>query len=127
MRKFSKQREIILDILNKSYSHPTAWEVFEEARLIDENISLGTVYRNLEILTQDKVIEKISTPVGKERYDYKKDKHSHAICENCGKVFDFHTNANLSKISKEILSQTELEMNHEEIRIIGICKNCKTL
>lgn len=127
MRKFSRQREIILEILQKSYSHPTAQEVLEEARLIDNNISLGTIYRNLELLCSDKTIEKISTPIGIDRYDLKKSHHSHAICERCGCVFDFDTNLDINKIKKELLKQVDVEMSHDEIRIIGICKNCKTL
>jgi len=126
MRKFSKQREIVFDVLKSSYAHPTANEVFNEARKIDQNISLGTVYRNLDLLCEDKVIEKISTPLGTDRYDYKKSEHSHAICEKCGKVFDFTTNTNFDNIKKEVFTQTNLSVNLEEIRITGICKECKT-
>ena len=125
MRKFSRQRDIVLEILKKSYAHPTANEVFLEAREIDKNISLGTVYRNLDLLCADGIIEKISTPIGKDRYDLKKSEHSHAICEKCGKVFDFVSYANLTKIKKEVLSQTELSVNIDEIRIMGLCKECK--
>lgn len=125
MRKYSKQKEIVLDILKKSYSHPTAEEVFLKARELDNKISLGTIYRNLEILTEDKIIEKIPTSTGKDRYDFKKSEHHHAICENCGKVTDFNSNINLEKLQKEIKNQVDFNFNHNEIRIIGICKNCK--
>jgi len=125
MRKYSRQRELVLDILKKSYSHPTANEVFAIAREIDKNISLGTVYRNLDLLCEDKIIEKISTPLGKDRYDFKKSKHSHAICEKCGMVFDFLTHAHIDKIKEEVLVQTDLEISQDGIRITGICKKCK--
>lgn len=125
MRKYSRQREIVLDILKKSYEHPTAEEIFAEAREIDKNISLGTVYRNLEILCEDQVIEKIPTPTGKDRYDFKKTEHNHAICEKCGKITDFTCDFNIKKLQKEIKNQVNFELSQEEIRIIGICKNCK--
>lgn len=125
MRKHSRQREIVLDILKKSYSHPTAEEIFVEAREIDKNISLGTVYRNLEILCEDHVIEKIQTPAGKDRYDFKKTEHNHAICEKCGKIIDFISTFNIKKLQKEIKDQVNFELSQDEIRIIGICKNCK--
>ena len=124
MRKFSKQRDIVLEILKKSYSHPTANEIFVEAREIDKNISLGTVYRNLDLLCEDGIIEKISTTQGIDRYDFKKSEHSHAICEKCGKVFDFVTTVNINKIKKEVQNQTELSVNLNEIRLTGICKEC---
>lgn len=124
MRKFSKQRDIVLEILKKSYSHPTANEIFVEAREVDKNISLGTVYRNLDLLCEDGIIEKISTTQGIDRYDFKKSEHSHAICEKCGKVFDFVTTANINKIKKEVQNQTELSVNLNEIRLTGTCKEC---
>ncbi len=125
MRKYSRQREIVQDILERSYSHPTAEEVHNEARKIDENISLGTVYRNLELLCEDQIIEKIPTPIGKVRYDFKKSKHNHAICELCGEVTDFDCNVNISKLQKDIEHQINFELRQNEIRIIGICKKCK--
>jgi len=125
MRKRSKQREIVFDILRKSYSHPTAEEIFVEARKLDNNISLGTVYRNLDILCQDKIIEKISTPLNIDRYDFKKSKHYHAICEKCGFVADFESKIDINKLQKEIKEQHGFKDIQDEIRIIGICKNCK--
>lgn len=125
MRKYSKQREIVLDILRKSYTHPTSEEIFSEAREIDSNISLGTVYRNLEILTEDQIIEKIPTSAGKDRYDLKKSKHHHAICDKCGKVIDFNCNIDMKKLQKEINTQVGFTLNQDEIRITGICENCK--
>ncbi len=125
MRKYSKQKEIVLDILRKSYSHPTAEEIFTEAREIDDKISLGTIYRNLEILTEDQIIEKIPTSTGKDRYDLKKSRHHHAICEKCGKVNDFDCKIDMKKLQKEVLEQVGFSVNLDEIRIIGICENCK--
>lgn len=124
MRKYSRQRELVLEILQKSYSHPTAEEVFAEARKVDSNISLGTVYRNLELLCEDRVIEKISTPTSKDRYDFKKTKHSHAICEKCGGVLDFIDNVDLEKLTQKLESESGFTINQDEIRVIGICSKC---
>lgn len=124
MRNYSRQRELVLDILKKSYSHPTAEEVFIEARKVDGNISLGTVYRNLEILCLDGIVEKISTPASKDRYDFKKSKHSHAICEKCGKITDIEVNLDIDKLKKDIKNKYSFNVTQDEIRIIGICKEC---
>ena len=124
MRKYSRQRELVLEILQKSYSHPTAEEVFNEARKVDSTISLGTVYRNLELLCEDKVIEKISTPKSKDRYDYKKSKHSHAICERCGGILDFVDGVDLQKLTEKLSSETGFQICQDEIRVIGICSKC---
>lgn len=126
MRKYSRQRELILEILKKSYSHPTADEVFDLARKKDQNISLGTVYRNLELLCDDGTIEKVPTGLGKDRYDLKKSRHHHAICERCGKVVDFEYKIDMLGL-KKLLESEDFVVTKDEIRIIGICKNCKNL
>ena len=123
MRKGSKQREIVLKILKESYSHPTAEDVFKLAREIDKNISLGTVYRNLDILCKEKIIEKISTNIGVDRYDFKKSSHSHAICDNCGHVIDFETSIDITKLQKELNDSFDITL--DEIRICGTCKACQ--
>ena len=53
MGNYSKQREEIINILKESYSHPTAEEVYLLAKEKNPNISLGTVYRNLKLLTEE--------------------------------------------------------------------------
>lgn len=126
MIKYSRQRELVLEILKKSYSHPTAEEVFEQARTQDKSISLGTVYRNLELLCANGTIEKIPTGLGKDRYDLKKSHHHHAICERCGKVVDFEYGVNMDALEKA-LNSMDFSITKDEIRIIGICKNCKNL
>ena len=79
----------------------------------------------MEILTEDQIIEKIPTSTGKDRYDLKKTKHHHAICEKCGKVTDFDCNIDMKKLQKSVNTQVGFTLNQEEIRIIGICENCK--
>ena len=49
--KYSKQREIIIDYLKSVKTHPTAETVYEEVKKEDKKISLGTVYRNLDKLS----------------------------------------------------------------------------
>ncbi len=125
MKNFSRQRKLIVSILQNSFEHPTAEEIFYLARQKEKNISLGTVYRNLDMLSKENVIEKISTPIGKVKYDLKKDKHYHAICKLCGEIFDFYSNINLEKLQNDIKKQTKLETFCEELSVLGICEKCQ--
>ena len=84
------QRNLILDIINNSCEHFTAEEVYEIARKSILNISLGTVYRNLNILVELQKIRKIKTFDGKDHYDKLHIKHNHFICLKCNKIFDIH-------------------------------------
>ena len=125
MKNHSKQRETILEILKKSYRHPTADEVFEEAKTILPNISLATVYRNLDELVKNDLVKKISTKSSKDRYDLPKSKHMHAICNSCGKIEDIELNFSVRELEKQVLTQSKIRCNSENIIIHGICKDCQ--
>ena len=56
----SKQKKLITEILAASYAHPTASQIFEEARKRMPNIALGTVYRNLGVLVDEGTIVRLS-------------------------------------------------------------------
>ena len=59
MRNYSKQREEILNVVKEMRNHPTAEEIYEISKETIPNISLGTVYRNLNTLVNEKLIRKI--------------------------------------------------------------------
>ena len=83
----TKQKSLILDIINQSFQHPTAYMVHEECLKIMPNISLGTVYRNLNKLVEQNKIQRLEVPGDFERYD-KTLAHDHFICLNCSKIID---------------------------------------
>ena len=124
MEKYSRQRQEILDFLIESYDHPTAEEIYAEVKKRGSTASKGTVYRNLNFLSEKGVIEKISMLNGADRYDYLKTPHNHVICSKCNKVFDFEYNFNLKKLKKSISEQTEIENFSDYVIVQGICKKC---
>ena len=124
MEKYSRQRQEILDFLIESYDHPTAEEIYAEVKKRGSTASKGTVYRNLNFLSEKGVIEKISMLNGADRYDYKKTPHNHVICSKYNKVFDFEYNFNLKKLKKSISEQTEIENFSDYVIVQGICKKC---
>ena len=67
--KYSRQRESIKDYLMHTNAHPTADMVYLHVKEQFPNISLGTVYRNLNLLSDMGEIIKISTPDGADRFD----------------------------------------------------------
>ena len=67
--KYSRQRESILNSLNEKLNHPTAEMVYNCVKKEQPNISLGTVYRNLNLLTDIGEVIKIPTPDGGDRFD----------------------------------------------------------
>ncbi len=86
--KYSRQREAIKDYLAQTKEHPTADTVYMHIRKIYPNISLGTVYRNLNLLAEQGEILKINCQDGCDRFDGNPKPHYHFICSKCGKVMD---------------------------------------
>lgn len=121
--KYSRQRELVLQAVCENRVHPTADFVYNKVREIDNNISLSTVYRNLNQLADSGAIKRIEVSGGADRYDGKIDEHQHIICEKCGKVVDIDIDLSdiLSKVSKE----TEISINSVNIVFKGLCNDCR--
>lgn len=86
--KFSRQRESIKKYLMSRKDHPTADMVYEAVRQEYPNISLGTVYRNLNFLVEHGEIIKIRCDENYDRFDANTSKHYHFMCRKCGAVSD---------------------------------------
>jgi len=114
----TKQSLLILDIINNSYNHLTAYDVYEVCKKEISNISLGTVYRNLHNLVDNHKIRCIIGLDGVEHYDNLKNDHNHFICVKCQKIDDIY-----DKIKVPIKSNLGKVINYE-ILYKGICNNC---
>lgn len=89
-RRSTQQRRTILRELKKLTSHPTAAELHQIVRGNLPRISLGTIYRNLELLASNGAIQKLAISGGEARFDGNPAQHSHLRCVSCGKVIDVH-------------------------------------
>lgn len=86
--KFSRQRESIKEYLASTKEHPTADMVYMYIKTIYPNISLGTVYRNLNLLAEQGEIIKLSHGTGSDRFDGNTLPHYHFVCTKCSRVED---------------------------------------
>ena len=85
-KRYSRQRELIYEALMHTDQHPTAEMVYQWLKPTNPNLSLGTVYRNLNLLVDEGAAVRMAFPV--ERYDANVEPHPHFRCEVCGGVFD---------------------------------------
>lgn len=118
-KRFSKQRITVLNELSKLTTHPTADEIYEITKKTIPNISLGTVYRNLNNLCEEGAVLKFTID-GKEHFDANINPHIHLCCENCGEISDVFSE--FSAYTDELLNNKSFRINN--IIISGICKNC---
>ena len=120
----TKQRECILDIINNSYDHLNAYQVYDKAREIIPNISLGTVYRNLSVLTDLGVIRRLSTGIGADHYDGNMIPHNHFICQKCGRVYDMEDDLDVTEIQKRASRHFKGQITGCSINFYGTCESC---
>ena len=86
--KYSRQREAIKSFLMTRKDHPTADVVYENVRKEFPNISLGTVYRNLTLLSDMGELLRLRVGDGMDHFDATTEPHYHFICHKCGNVID---------------------------------------
>ena len=118
--RVSHQRLLILDYLSKNHKHPSAETIFTDLKKIDPVISQATVYNTLKIFTGKNIVKELDFNLTSKRYEFVKERHSHFICEKCGKIIDLKDN-NDYKI--EELSDYEIES--VDITYRGLCPDCK--
>ena len=87
-RKYSRKREAILECIRSTTSHPSADWVYSQLKPEIPDLSLGTVYRNLNLFRQEGLIQSIGVVNGLERFDGNIQPHLHFVCQKCGKVQD---------------------------------------
>ncbi len=119
-RRNTYQRQLILEILKSTTSHPTADWIYEQARKEIPNISLGTVYRNLKILKEEGLIIELTD--GKQsRFDARIDNHYHFKCEKCGSIYDIEPKDIEIKHSLDVKG---FSIDSVDVNITGICSKC---
>lgn len=121
----SSQRKIILEIMKENYLHPTADQIFEKARKIDDHISRGTVYRNLALLSENGEILKISTPYGPDHYDCIITEHYHFCCSKCNKMYDIPSSARI-EVEEAVreLESKGFSIRSSNFSLSGFCPEC---
>ncbi len=120
-RRNSFQRRMILDVLKRE-DHPTAQEVFHYIHEDYPRISLGTVYRNLNLMTDEGTLRRLSFPDSPDRYDIHTQPHQHFVCRLCGRYFNIDA-GNLGNID-DVRRATGFAVEECCILFKGICQDC---
>lgn len=121
--KYSRQRESIKNYLLNTSSHPTADMVYLHVKETFPNISLGTVYRNLNLLVDMGEIIKITTPDGADRFDGCTTPHYHFFCTDCGCMMDLDMEP-LTQINTLAGENFPGKIEAHTITFYGRCESC---
>ena len=120
----TKQKEIILDILNTHRTHPTIQEIYEYAKEKDSSIGQATIYRNVNRLVEEKKVLKLPNSSNDSfHYDINTEQHIHFICKKCNKIIDIFDN-DYRNFIKDIEKKESLSIEKTNIILEGLCDNC---
>jgi Fe2+ or Zn2+ uptake regulation protein len=121
--RMTRQRRVILEELQRIKAHLSADEIYDVVRQRLPRISLGTVYRNLDILSELGEIQKLELGGTIKRFDWNPNKHYHIRCLQCGRVDDAPV-APLTRIEDELYGSTVYEIVGHCLEFIGLCPKC---
>ncbi|MCF8143809.1 MAG: transcriptional repressor [Deltaproteobacteria bacterium] len=127
MHRSTRQRQVILDEVKRSRTHPTADEIYEKVRTRLPHVSLGTVYRNLDVLAANGDIVKLVLGRTQMRFDGNLDPHYHMSCIHCGRVEDLpmgmpeNPMALLEKMTRHL---TKYGVFGHKLEFVGVCTEC---
>lgn len=120
----TSQRRVILEELCKVTSHPTAADVYEMVRRKLPRISLGTVYRNLELLNDSGTIQKLDFGESHKRFDGNSSPHYHVNCTKCGRVSDVFIPLK-HPLDVEAEEATGYQILGHHVSFVGVCPSCQ--
>lgn len=124
MKRNTIQRTLVLDAVNRLKSHATADEIYEAVVQTHPRISKATVYRNLNQLADDAEIQKLAMPDGPDRFDHILQRHYHAKCSRCGRVFDVEMDY-MEDIIRLVKDAHGFAIDGHNLVFTGVCPSCQ--
>jgi Fur family peroxide stress response transcriptional regulator len=124
--RMTGNRQVVLEVLRSTKSHPTAQDVFISARERQPQIGFATVYRTLDWLVQHELAQEVYRDKdGAAHYDANVSRHDHAICDRCGKIMDVE--APLHALAYAIIERaTGFRIDWHATAFSGLCAACAT-
>ena len=123
VRRYTRQRRLVLRAVQARCDHPTAEQIYETVHAADPKISHGTVYRNLNCLSEDGAISHVRVP-GADRYDLRTELHYHIFCIKCRRVIDAPFPYK-PFLDEEMTKQSGCDIIRHRLLFEGICPDCK--
>lgn len=124
--KYTRQREIVLNILYHSDTHFTPESLYMEIKRKEPNLNVGiaTVYRTLNLLEDSQMVTSLSFGAAGKKFELaNKPHHDHLICKNCGKIVEFE-NSIVERQQALIAKEHKFKLTGHLMQLYGICETC---
>ncbi len=122
---YSRKRVAIIDTLKSTNTHPTAEWIYTKLKPEYNDLSLGTVYRNLKKLCTDNKIRSVGVYNGQEHFDANVQPHSHFTCEDCGSIIDIDKMFISSGVISSLSNEYGVEIFGHDVMFHGLCNACR--
>ncbi len=122
--RITPQRHAILEHLIQSMSHPTADEIYKSLEGKFPNMSVATVYNNLRVFKEIGLVKELTYGDASSRFDCVTTDHYHIICDDCGKIVDFHY-PGLDEVETLAEQVTGFRVGDHRMEIYGSCPDCQ--
>ncbi len=126
--RLTRQRQILLELIDQAGSHLDADQLYEMARRRDPKINRVTVYRTLKMLKQGQLVDELDLMhYGGDQHYYEtraKREHAHVVCLRCGKVEEFYGEP-LARLRHQVAAHFGFQVLVARTEIGGYCANCQ--
>ncbi|MGO9095145.1 MAG: transcriptional repressor [Bryobacteraceae bacterium] len=128
--RLTRQRRLLLDLIEKSGQHLDAEQLYEQAKRKDPKLNRVTVYRTLKMLKQGQLVDELDLMhYGGDQHYYEtrmKQAHAHVVCLRCGKVEEFYGEP-LQRLRRQIEMHFGFQILVARTEVGGYCSNCQVL
>lgn len=122
--KKTPARDAITDFLEISSLPVDIEQIIAFLRTKKLKTNKVTVYRIVESLLKNEIIDRVELGEGKYRYEIKKGDHHHLVCENCGKIQDIEHNS-MKSLEAEIYNKQKFLVKRHSLEFFGLCNGCQ--
>ncbi len=120
-----KKRSAILSCLQGTHAHPSAEMIHEMLKAEYPDISLATVYRNLNLFKSQGLVQSLGTVGGIERFDGVTAPHVHFMCTGCGSVLDLPEVELPISLGQQAESTAGCHVESCQLTFTGLCGSCQ--
>ena len=116
----TRQRLAIEHVIQSSREHLTAEQIYFQAHRELPSLAIGTVYRNLNQMVEEKRVRRLTMPGSADRFDRFANPHPHLLCPRCGCVFDYKVDG----LQDFLQQKTGVPLQSYELTLCGLCPKC---
>lgn len=127
--KLTKQREAICKVFFTQEGHKAAEDILQEARKIDQKVSLATVYRTLKLLQENGLADSHNFQEGQAVFEPRhedSEHHDHLICTKCSLIIEF-VNEEIERLQTKVAQSNGFVISDHKMELYGLCSNCLSL